>query len=404
LDLLGRLFTVAPPLADSLARRPALLDAVIEAQFMVPLSRDGAHRRLDALRARAFDAVGFEHSINEARRFQREEAFRIDVQLLEGLATPAEAALARTDLAQACVAVMAEAATREVERTQGPQPGAFSVLALGKFGGYELAEGSDLDIMLVYDAPEAAIGAGDFYARVTQRLISALSAPTEEGVLYDVDAKLRPSGSKGPVAVRLSSFERYYAEEAWTWEILALTRLRPVAGDADLGRRAAEITQCALARSRDGDQTLADVADMRALMERERPGRRLWDLKLAPGGFVDIEFVAQALQIISAAHTSGVLSTNTGAALAKLEAAQLLQASSAQTLIEAWRLFSDLNQLLRVCAEGAFEIAGAPRALQARLAAIAGVSDPADIAAKIGRTQAAVRAEFLRIIGAPRAG
>ncbi len=119
-------------------------------------------------------------------------------------------------------------------------PGAFVVLALGKFGGEEMAEGSDLDVMLVYDAAEGASGklsANEFYARLTQRIISALSAPTEEGMLYAVDMQLRPSGSKGPVAVRLSSFQHYYANDAWTWELQALTRARPVAGNEALAAR-----------------------------------------------------------------------------------------------------------------------------------------------------------------------
>src|SRR5690606_28324002 len=168
------------------------------------------------------------------------------------------------------------------------------------FGGRELAEGSDLDLMLVYDAPEQAGGAGDYYAKLTQRLISALSAPTEEGALYEIDTKLRPSGSKGPVAVRLSPFERYYAEEAWTWELQALTRLRAVAGDDALAARVTAIAHDTLARPRDPEKVRADVANMRGLMERERAGRSVWDLKLAPGGFVDIEFIAQALQLIYA--------------------------------------------------------------------------------------------------------
>src|SRR5690606_13324430 len=129
------------------------------------------------------------------------------------------------------------------------------------FGGRELAEGSDLDLMLVYDAPEQAGGAGDYYTRVTQRLISALSAPTEEGSLYEIDTKLRPSGSKGPVAVRLSSFERYYAEEAWTWELQALTRMRPVAGDAGLRERVTQIARATLAEPRERAKVFAEVAE-----------------------------------------------------------------------------------------------------------------------------------------------
>jgi glutamate-ammonia-ligase adenylyltransferase len=401
LDLLARLLTLAPPLADGLARRPVLLDAVIERQFMAPLSQDAPGSRAEQLRERMQDAPEFETRINAARRFQREEAFRIDVQLLEDLAGAEEVAVARTDLAEACILAMAETAIAEVERTLGKQPGAMCVLALGKFGGRELAEGSDLDIMVVYDAPADAAAPGDFYARVTQRLISALSAPTEEGLLYEIDMKLRPSGSKGPVAVRLSSFERYYAEEAWTWEMLALTRLRVVAGDAALGVRVTEIALASLSRARDAEKTFAEVADMRALMQRERPVKSAWDLKLAPGGFVDIEFIAQAKQITLGEKAEDLIRSNTGAALERLSAAGALAARDATRLYEAWRLYSALNQTLRICATGAFDLETAPAPLRARLAAIAGVSDASDIEPKLRSVQASVREDFVRLIGWP---
>src|SRR5690606_21432950 len=219
------------------------------------------------------------------------------------------------------------------------------------FGGRELAEGSDLDLMLVYDAVDAA--AGEFYARLTQRLISALQAPTEEGALYEIDTKLRPSGSQGPVAVRLSSFERYYAEEAWTWRMQAWTRARPADGEDELAARVMVVAHAAIARPRDGARTRAEVADMRARMERERPGRGAWDLKLAPGGFVDIEFIAQALQLI--AGRADVIAANTGQALEKLMAANALSAETGALLLRAWRAWSDLSQLMRITVAGEFD-------------------------------------------------
>ena len=213
LDLLARLFALAPLLSGKLARRPALLDALIEPRFLLPLAQDAPGARLKDLSERVRDAAGFEAKLNAARRFQREEAFRISVQLLEGMASAAEAGAAHAELAEACVEAMSLAALEEVERAHGPQPGVYAVFALGKFGGRELSDNSDLDLA-VYDAPaeQAGLAAPEFYTRVTQRLISAL-APTEEGMLYEIDTKLRPSGSR-PVAVRFSSFERYYAEEA----------------------------------------------------------------------------------------------------------------------------------------------------------------------------------------------
>jgi glutamate-ammonia-ligase adenylyltransferase len=340
----------------------------------------------------------FEEKLNAARRFHREEAFRIGVQVLEGSASAAQAGAAHADLAEASVAAMTRAAIEEVERQYGPQPGAFVVLALGKFGGRELAEASDLDIMLVYDAPAdtEGVSARDFYTRVTQRLISALSAPTEEGAHYEIDTKLRPSGSKGPVAVRLSSFERYYAEEAWTWELQSLTRLRPIAGDTALGQQVLATAHAAISRAHDRAKILADVADMRARMDRERPSRSLWDLKLAPGGFVDIEFAAQALQLTAA--DPAVIAANTGDALAKLAAAGLLQSETATRLDGAWRLFSSLQQTLRIVATGEFALDAAPKPLVGRLAALADVSGGEELETLLRATQAAVRADFLQIV------
>lgn len=397
LSALARAFGLAPRLAEALARRPALIDAMIDARFNQPLGDDEPGARESDLRARVAAEQGFEAALNIARRFQREEMFRIGMQVLEGRASASAAGAAYADLAEACVRVLAGVAHAETERRFGPAPGAFAVLALGKFGGRELAEGSDLDIMIVYEAPD---GAGDFYARFTQRLISALSAPTEEGLLYDVDMQLRPSGSAGPVAVRLSSFERYYAEEAWTWELLALTRLRAIAGDPALCARAEANRDQTIARARDLKKIAADVADMRARMERERPGGGVWDLKLAPGGFVDLEFIAQALQL-TAAHA---ISPNTGTALEGLVARGALDEDTGRRLIAAWRVLSDLQQALRICVADGFSPADASESLKKRLAALAKEKDFAALETSLAETRAFVRAAYTRIIGALRDG
>ncbi|MGE3141801.1 MAG: DUF294 nucleotidyltransferase-like domain-containing protein, partial [Hyphomonadaceae bacterium] len=396
LKSLAAAFGLAPKLAEALARRPVLLDAMIEPHFSDPLAMDAPGARARELRERFEQAPGFENALNAARRFHREEMFRIGMQVLEGKASAAAAGAAHADLAEACVAALAQAALTETERVSGPAPGVFAVLALGKFGGRELAEGSDLDLMIVYDAQE---GGGDFYTRFTQRLVSALSAPTEEGLLYDVDMQLRPSGSAGPVAVRFSSFERYYAQEAWTWELLALTRLRPVAGDAALSARVRRVRDAALLRAHDRAAIRADVADMRARMERERPGGGRWDLKLARGGFVDIEFIAQMLQL--QAGRAEALSPNTGEALARLAAAGVLDARLAETLAGAWALFSDLQQMLRICVAGAFEPKQASAALLARLAALGRAADFPALETRLEEAQTTVRAAYDTLIGPP---
>lgn len=404
LDLIARLLTLAPRLADALARQPALLDALIEPRFATPFGQDKPGRRLAELNAQLADADSFETKLNAARRFHREEAFRIGVQVLEGVSLAAEAGPAHSDLAEACVVAMADAALAETERQYGKQPGAFVVLALGKFGGAELAERSDLDLMLVYDAPAEASGASDFYTRLTQRLISALSAPTEEGALYEIDTKLRPSGSKGPVAVRLSSFERYYTEEAWTWELQALTRARPVAGDETLRARVMSAVVETLTRQRDAAKIANDVADMRGRMGRDRRGRGAWDLKLAPGGFVDIEFIAQALQLMHAAASPDVLAANTGEALGRLTAARVLNAEAGARLADAWRMLSELQQLLRIAMAGDFRLDAAPPPLAVRIANMLGADSVETAEERLLALQEAVRGDFVALVGLPGDG
>ncbi|HWA00179.1 MAG TPA: bifunctional [glutamine synthetase] adenylyltransferase/[glutamine synthetase]-adenylyl-L-tyrosine phosphorylase [Caulobacterales bacterium] len=396
LERLARLLALAPRLAAALAQRPALMDAMIEPRFAQPLAQEPHGARAADLVQRLGEARTFEEKLNIARRFHREEAFRIGVQVLEGDASAEIAGAAHADLAEACVAAMADAARVETERLYGPAPGALAVLALGKFGGRELAEGSDLDIMLVYDGPEEA---RDFYTRMTQRLITALSSPTEEGELYEVDMQLRPSGSKGPVAVRLSSFSHYYREEAWTWELQAITRLRPVAGDRRLGGAVLDVAHSALARPRDEARTRADIADMRARMEKERRAKGAWDLKLAPGGFVDLEFIAQALQLVWAPRGADVLSANTGEAFAKLAAAGALSAERRALLVETWALLSDLQQVLRICVEGDFDPAHAAEMLLVRLTTLGRRYSFEALEADLKQRQAAVRALFREVIG-----
>ncbi len=391
LDLLSRLLTRAPALSERLARRPQLMDALIEPRFAAPLSDDEPGARTRELNSRIAASGSFESKLNAARRFHREEAFRVAAQVVEAVAAPFDAGAAFTDLAEACVTEMAAAALQEV----GPQPGAFVVLGLGKLGGAELSARSDLDIMLVYETPDELGGA--YYARLTQRLISALSAPTEEGELYEVDTKLRPSGSVGPVAVRLSSLQHYYEHDAWTWELQALTRLRPIAGDPVLGARVLETVRAALSRARDQAETLSQVAEMRTRMERERPAKSEWDMKLAPGGLVDLEFIAQALQLTWAERAHAVLAANTGQSLDLLHQAGALSAQAHNALVPAWRLFTCIRQVAAICLGAATPEAGSP--VGAHVAKLCGASDLAELEIRVREARAAVRETFVTVVG-----
>jgi glutamate-ammonia-ligase adenylyltransferase len=267
---------------------------------------------------------------------------------------------------------------------------------------------SDLDLMTLYANVEPTTASADkgwgaetFFARFTQRLITALSAPTADGDLYTVDLQLRPSGRAGPVAVSLATFQRYYASEAETWEALALTRARVVwASSAAFAQEAEAAIAAALRLPRDPARTMADAADMRALMATARPPHGPWDLKLSRGGLVDIEFAVQSLQIIHAA-AGGPLRANTGQALQALRHAGLADADTLATLTRAWRLQQDLTQVLKLALDDPADPTAEPERFKSLLARAGGEPDFDTLAARLTSRQAEAHAAFLTVVGRP---
>ena len=341
------------------------------------------------MKAEAGGADDLEGAMNAVRRIHREQAFRVGMQTLTGRAGPEAAGRAFTALAEAALAALAAASLVETVRLGGAFPGAVAVIALGKAGSREMTAASDLDLMTVYDAPPEAVSAGKGWsadvwgARFTQRLISALSAHTGEGGLYEVDMRLRPSGSKGPVSVRLSALAAYYAEEAATWEFMALTRARVVwASDAAFGARAAGAIEAALRRPRHEVDMAADARAMRDLMDRERRPQGFWDLKLAPGGLVDAEFVGQFRQL-QAAIGGGQLTVST-----------LEQLAGDPVPAEAWRLQQRLAQLFACAFDDRPEVEGEPEAFRQRLAEVAGEADFPALVDRLKALRTAARAAF----------
>ena len=399
LELIVRVMAIAPAFARALARRPAALDALLDPAFFAAL---------EPLAPGAFALPhDFEGAMDAARRLHRERAFQIGLQVLAGTASAAQAGEAFADLADACIAALAEAALAEVERQGGAFPGEVALIALGKCGSREMTASSDLDLMTLY-APAApdAVSAGKgwaaetFYGRFTQRLITALSAPTGEGELYKVDMQLRPSGTKGPVAVSFAAFESYYAGEAETWEYLALTRGRVAWATSEaFAARAAAAIEAKLRRPREAERTAADVKAMRQLMARERPASGFWDLKLHEGGLVDIEFAAQFLQLAHAA-AGGPLRPNTAAALEAMRAAELAPSAPIDDLAAAWRLQQDLSQLIKVALPEGADPEHEPKALRSLMAKAAGVRDFRALHTALTTRQRAAHSAFLALLAA----
>ena len=234
---------------------------------------------------------------------------------------------------------------------------------------------------------------------MTQRLIAALSAPTAEGLLYEVDFRLRPSGNKGPIAVRLEAFDDYQINEAWTWEHMALTRARVVAGPDSFSTRVDASIRAVLARPCAKMRVREDVVAMRQLLEKEKKATGVWSIKYVPGGQVDIEFITQYLLLIHGAEHGPDHSTSTALALRRLADEGLLEPGAARELIDAALLYQSVTQISRLAVDDDFDPAKAPRALRDLLARTTEDQDIQAVEARLARTQARVRAIFRAIVG-----
>ncbi|MEM6973567.1 MAG: bifunctional [glutamine synthetase] adenylyltransferase/[glutamine synthetase]-adenylyl-L-tyrosine phosphorylase [Pseudomonadota bacterium] len=351
----------SPPLAQHLGRNPAALEALIARDFFDrPPGRDTATAGLEGELAGIDD---LERALDRARVWMHESHFRISVQVLRGRLDASDAGRAYSAVADACLAGLAPRVAGDMARRYGLPPGrGMVVLALGKLGTQEMTSGSDLDLITVYDAGAAEQSEGQkplapaaYYPRLTKALVSALTAPTAEGRLYEVDMRLRPSGRSGPVAVSLASFRRYNAEEAAVWEHMALSRARVVAVlPGDMGHDAATalaadvravIAKAMAARASTPAETMAEAAAMRARLieahgtERGRP----WILKYAAGGVMEIEFLAQAGGLVT--HQPAPLPAS--ALLLRLARDGWLATEDADLLSEALALMQMLQQVER---------------------------------------------------------
>lgn len=353
LDRIAGLLGAAPQLAEHLARNPSALDGLL-AGGLSPAAADPSA----GLPALVKDARHLEEAMDAARRLATARKFEIDAAALEGSIDADTAGELRADLADAAVAALLPRIMADFAERYGKVPGgALAVLAMGKLGGREMLPGSDLDLVLLYDHdPEATGSTGgkrslapsEYFIRLAPQVVSILTAPGAEGRLWEVDMRLRPSGNKGPVAVGISAFERYHMENAWTWERMALTRARPIAGPPAMKRRISEILRAAVTKPGAAEAALADAVAMRSRMLRDLPPEGPWDVKAMPGGLVEVEFIAQALQLRHAADNPKVLATTTRTALARLREAGVLPPEEVEALIRADRLYRTVTGLIRL--------------------------------------------------------
>jgi glutamate-ammonia-ligase adenylyltransferase len=406
LSLIVYIMSAAPKLAEVIAAKPHVFDGMLDPGLMAELpTRDYLAGRL---KGSLQQARYYEEILDRLRIFAAEQRFLIGIRLLTGTINGQMAGRAFTHLADLIVEAALNAVLAEIETAHGRFPGGrVAVAGMGKLGSFELTAGSDIDLILLYDYDDTAeqsdgdkpLDAVRYFTRVTQRLIAALSAPTAEGVLYEVDMRLRPSGNKGPVATRISSFAKYQREEAWTWEHMALSRARLISGDASLIADVERVVEEVLSTRRDLPKVAHDVAEMRTLIEQEKPPANAWDLKLIPGGVVDIEFIAQYLALIAPAKDVdiSVNGVSTGEALKQL-GGPLMAAADLDTCMQAFSFYTELSQLIRLCIDGPFDPKDAPSGLVDLVCRAGDCPDLRTLEGEIKQLAKAVRKVFLATV------
>lgn len=378
IDLISDIAATAPELARYLSRNSSVLDAVIVGRFFEPWP--GVAALSAALSGVMAEQSDYERRLDLARAWMKEWHFRTGVHHLRGLIDAFEAAKQYCELADAVVQALWPVVLAEFSRKHGAPPGAGAVvLGMGSLGAGRLNAGSDLDLIVIYD--DAGVEQSDgakplatrpYYARLTQALVTALTAQMSKGRLYEVDMRLRPSGRAGPVATALKAFEAYQQDEAWTWEHLALTRARAIAGNLELGGQVESFRRQLLAEKGKGASLRSDVADMRARLLQHKPGGD-WEAKSGPGRLMDIELAAQTCALIA-----GDPARRVEAQLQAGVRAGVISKPEGEGLARALRLFWRLQaaaRLLEIAQPDPDRMAEGPRSFILRECGVEGASD-----------------------------
>ncbi|MGN6154629.1 MAG: bifunctional [glutamine synthetase] adenylyltransferase/[glutamine synthetase]-adenylyl-L-tyrosine phosphorylase [Sphingomicrobium sp.] len=345
--LLARILAHAPALSDQLARRPELLDSLLDSSCFdpPPAAAEFAQFLDQEMRGQPFDVA-----IDRARRLINERRFALGVQLIDLREAPMTVGEGYARVAEGAIDALAEAAVAEFEEMHGQFPGAeLLVLGLGRLGGGVLTNASDLDIIYLFTEPQSEqsdgpkpLGPANYFNRLANRVTAALSVPTSAGPLYDVDTRLRPQGSKGMLTVPIEAFAAYQRNEAWTWEHMALARARPVFGSAAGRSKASALIAEILGQPADPAKILADAVQMREDIARHKPPSGPLDVKLGPGGLIDLEFAVHVLQLTSKSGLDPRLET----AVEALAADNIVDAK----IIDAQRLLTEMLITIRLVA------------------------------------------------------
>ncbi len=407
LGLIATIMGTAPKLAETLQRYPILLDAVLTDDFFQPLPPPAClsqefEKEID-LKSR-----DYQDTLDIVRRLVNDRLFKIGVQILKKDLKPEAAGEPLSNLCDTALKTLFTAVKEEFAKNHGHLlDGNFAVVALGKLGGREITINSDIDLFFVYQgntshsSGQRSLPKISYFNRLSQRYISALTVSTVEGPLFDLDLRLRPSGEAGPIATSFSSLSKYFHNDAWVWEKMALTRARVVFAEGSF-RGTLENLICSLLRHPpDKKALLKGAAEMRFKLLQRHPSTQLWDIKHMRGGFVDIEFIAQYLQLLHAYENPTILSTNTAEGLNRLSANGLIENGKAKILIDAMILWHKIQGILRLCARKQFIEDLSTEGLQNLLTITSGMDSFSTLKSEVNETARNSHSIFQEIIENP---
>ena len=373
LELVAEVMGTSPALADHLGTHPQVLDGVLSRDFF------GRLPELDTLKeelARQLAAArDYQDVLDAARRWAREKRFHAGIHILKQLSDQRRCGLYLSDIAEAAVTCLLPHVESEFAMAHGSfETGEFMLLAMGSFAAREMFADSDIDIIGLYQVggqETASNGAKSlppnlYYIRLMQRLVTAITAPTSEGILYAVDTRLRPGGNDGPLATQLQGFFEYQRKDAWVWEHMSLIRSRLIHASAGTAKNFAAVVGEILAEPQDAEKLRLEMAEMRQKVEKQFGSKDPWNMKYRKGGIMDIMFAVHYL-ILKNAAPAKLLQPALEDAIAALKTQKLLTAADAKILSTAHHAAQGIQGFLRLSAELPFNPQKAGEGLKAAL-------------------------------------
>lgn len=351
--MLITLFAASPFLAQAVIRRPTLLDTLVF-QGRGPACK--ARDDMDAELGRLLDGADLGTGLDLCRRFHTEELVRIGLLDMAGALDVESVGHQLTDLADTLVAAVLRLTRQDLVATHGPMAGALAIFGFGRLGAREMGYGSDLDILFVYGgsaAHDPALDRHGWFTRLAQRLITNVSCLLPGGRLYEVDTRLRPSGSRGPLVTSLDALRAYHEGSAALWERQALIKCRFVAGDATLAAPMRELLDRVVFIAQPASTLVPEMRRIRSRVESEvaREGGGTYNPKLGRGGIMDVEHIVQLLQLVHGAAHPELRSGSTFEALRAIKQSRILPAQAATTLLDAYSFLRRLENRIRVVSD-----------------------------------------------------